>query len=488
MIGLVDMSALKKITKSKIVCTLGPASESPKMIERLAGIGMDCARINFSHGDDEARVDLFHRIRETDPRLSILCDIQGPKIRIGRVKENGVVLRAGSEIRMTTEDVLGDESRISVMYDRLPDEVEKGDLIYVNDGLVCLVVREVKDREILCSIRTGGHISTRKGVNLPSTDISLKVPTGKDVQDLKRIARLDPEYVAVSFVGDAGDVIKVRSILSDLGNDDIQLISKIERPMAVRNFRSILSVSDGLMVARGDLGVEIPPEEVPNVQKKMIRECNVAGKPVIVATQMLESMVHSPVPTRAEVSDVFNAIEDGADAVMLSAETASGSYPAEAVEFMERIISRSEEEMPYRDPDDYDSSEGKISELMGHLVSSACKQLAGAGHEGGKIICLTHSGYTARMISKYRPRLPILGVTNSRRAAREMRVLWGVEPVWLPEPDDGEARDRMRDAVRACIEHDLVDRGEKVMIAGNVFNVPERTNMISIATAGELVG
>ena len=476
------------LTKSKILCTLGPASDSPEMIEKLAATGMDCARINFSHGTDEYKSDLFRRIRETDDTIAILCDIQGPKIRIGMIQEGGVNLSTGNTLIMTSEEIVGDDRRISVLYRELPREAEKGDLIYINDGIVCVRVDGINGSEMECKILSGGNISSRKGVNLPSTEISLTVPTPKDTHDLELIAKLDPEFVAVSFVGNAGDVVKIRKMLSDFGNDTIKLISKIERPVALDNFDSILEVSDGIMVARGDLGVEIPPEEVLPAQKEMIRKCNIAGKPIIVATQMLESMVKSPVPTRAEVSDVFNAIEDGADAVMLSAETASGNFPVEAVTIMEKVIRRSESLMPLRDPDEFDSDKESITEIIGHLVYSACKEFADMGYSEGRIICLTQSSHTAKMISKYRPFLPILGITSNLRVAREMRLVWGVEPVVMEEMAESKRTlVRIKRALDVCLRNDYIEKRDKLIITGNLYNLPLRTNMVSIVTAEDVL-
>ncbi len=482
------MTARKSITKSKIVCTLGPVSNTAEKIMELSDIGMDCTRINFSHGTREDKIELFNRIRDTDDSLAILCDIQGPKIRIGLVKEGGVVLYPGEKIVVTTEEVVGDENRITIMYSKLPEEITVGELIYINDGIVCLKVDEINGIEMICTIISGGTISSRKGVNLPSTDISLKVPTDKDVEDLKLIAELDPEYIAVSFVGTAEDVSKIRNILKENGNDRIKLISKIERPVALENFDSILKASDGIMVARGDLGVEIPPQEVIPAQKQIIRKCNIEGKPVIVATQMLESMVQNPIATRAEVSDVYNAIMDGADAVMLSAETASGKFPAEAVTIMEKIIKMSESMIPFRDPDKFDSDHETTSEIIGHLVSSACKEFRDINYTKGRIVCLTQGGYSARMISKYRPSIPILGISCSTRTAREMRLMWGLEPLLVPEFDTKSAvMSRIKTAVKVCHQQGFLDKNENIIVSGNMSDLAAHTNMVAIFNTDELL-
>jgi pyruvate kinase len=478
----------KNITKSKIICTLGPATSTAEEIRDLAELGMDCARINFSHGTMKDKAELFRTIRHELPELSILCDIQGPKIRIGRVKEGGVVLKRANKLIVTTDDVEGTEEKITISYPKLPEEITPDELIYINDGIVCLKAESIHGTEIVCSILSGGFISTRKGVNLPNTEISLKVPTEKDLDDLKLIAELNPEFVAISFVGNADDVKVVREILTRHGNDKIRLISKIERPVAVKNITEILEASDGIMVARGDLGVELPPEQVLPVQKDMIRKANIAGKPIIVATQMLESMIKAPVPTRAEVSDVFNAIEDGADAVMLSAETASGDYPREAVTIMEKVIKSSEALIPDRNPDDYDSENETIAEVIGHLVYSACVEFNDMGYTSGKIICITQTGHSARMISKYRPNLSIIGVTPEVRTARELKLQWGVEPLLLPKMNDiDKTRDKIKVAVNTCLKEGFITKSENLIIAGNFFDLPHKTNMVSIFSVEDVL-
>jgi pyruvate kinase len=483
-----NMASLKSITKSKIVCTLGPTTNTAKQILDLAKIGMDCTRINFSHGTEQDKIDLFNLVRKTDDKLAILCDIQGPKIRIGTIIEGGVTLRSGDNLTVTTENIVGNSQRLSITYPGLESEIKAGELIYINDGIVCLKVQSIQGRDIECKILAGGNISSRKGVNLPSSELSQKVPTDKDIIDLKLIAKLNPEYVAVSFVCDANDVNVVRKILSENGNDHIKLISKIERPMALDNFDSILAASDGIMVARGDLGVEIPPQEVVPAQKEIIRKCNIEGKPVIVATQMLESMVNAPVPTRAEVSDVFNAIADGADAVMLSAETASGKYPNEAVTVMENIIKTSEAMMKDRDPDEFDSDHETTTEIIGHLVYAACKEFKDINYQKGKVLCITKSGHSAQMISKYRPSLPILGASSDIKAVREMRLLWGVEPILIPEMKNAKnTTDKIKMVVQACSEDNYLEEDEKIIVTGNFLNLATQNNMVSIFTTSELL-
>ena len=475
------------ITQSKIICTMGPSCHTSEQIRRLADLGMDCTRINFSHGTHDEKVRIFENVREADDRLAILCDIQGPKIRIGKVEGDGVLLKQGRTITVTTEPVEGTKEIISISYEKLPQEAKPGDLIFINDGLVCLEITEINGNRLECKVLTGGFISTKKGVNLPSTQISLSVPTEKDVEDLKLIAKLNPEYIAVSFVNDANDIKKIKQILKDAGNSNIKLIAKIERPFALDNFDEILAESDGVMIARGDLGVEIAAEDVQPVQKKLIRKCNIAGKPVIVATQMLESMTHAPTPTRAEVSDVYNAINDGADAVMLSAETASGKYPEKTVAMMERIIRSAETHMSHANPDELDGPTRSRSGLIGHLIFSACKDLS--KDSTGHIICLTKSGYSARMISKYRPYFGIFGITDTKKASREMRMTWGVEPFVLPELETLTSNiDRIRLAVKECYERDFIGMNDKVLVTGNnFFNFEQETNMLCLFDVKEIL-
>ena len=475
-------------TQSKILCTLGPASSSLEMIRNLRNAGMDCVRINFSHGTKDDKQGLVDRIKEADPTLAILCDIQGPKLRIGEVGEGGVILERGNRLVLTTDEVMGNEERVSISYKELPNEVQVGELIFINDGIICLEVFEVQGSEIRCEILTGGAISSRKGMNLPSTKIALKVPTPKDVEDLKLIAELNPAYVAASFVGEASDVNTIRHILQSHGNFTTRIIAKIERPVAVDNFNKIIQVADGIMVARGDLGVELKPEEVPFVQKEMIKQCNWLGKPVIVATQMLESMIKAPVPTRAEVSDVYNAIGDGADCVMLSAETASGDHPIEAVKVMRRIIHNSEAHLPLRNPDFYNAHSHAMPEVLGHLVHDACLQLKSQGYGQGKILCLTKSGFTARMISKYRPSMPIIAVTHEERSFLEMSILWGVRPLLLVGLEKlGRTRERIHAVVEECLRLGWLDEKETVIMVGDFFDLGRSANQISLFQPQELL-
>jgi pyruvate kinase len=428
------MVSLKKIRKSKIVCTLGPATNSKEMLEKLIEAGMNVARLNFSHGTHEQHAELYNLIRETSAEVAILCDIQGPKIRIGIV-DPPVTLIPGNKINISVnQDVNGSQDLISISHKGFLNDIVKGDFVYINDGLVKLVVQKINKKEgyAECEVILGGLISSRKGVNIPTGNLSTMNPTQKDVKDLKFIAKLNPEYVAASFVANGDEVKEVRRILVNEGSPNIRIVSKIERPIALENFDEILDASDAIMVARGDLGVEIPFEELPLRQKEIILKSNIDSKPVIVATQMLESMITQARPTRAEVSDVYNAIFDRSDAVMLSAETSVGKYPVRTVQVMSDIVTNAEKHIPHLDPDQLDSPEQETYETVGHGVYSLSNEFNQLNYRG-KIICFTRGGKSARMISKYRPPLSIIALTNNLKAARQMNLVWGVAPVYMQE-------------------------------------------------------
>ncbi|MHA1819224.1 MAG: pyruvate kinase [Promethearchaeota archaeon] len=430
------MVSLKKIKKSKIVCTIGPACDSEDMLKKLINAGMNVARLNFSHNTQEYHAKIYNLIRKIDNHVAILCDIQGPKIRIGKLKSPQRLI-PGNDIKIIVDapdDFLGDDKVISISHRGFLNDVEKGDFVYINDGLIKLRVEEINKDEkyALCKVLLGGMISDRKGVNIPKGHLSTKNPTEKDIKDLKFIAKLNPEYVAASFVANADEVELVRRILENEGSPDIKIISKIERPIALENFDEILEASDGIMVARGDLGVEIPLEELPLKQKEIILKSNRLGKPVIVATQMLESMISQPRPTRAEVSDVFNAIFDRADAVMLSGETSVGKYPVETVSIMNTIVMNAERHIPPMDPNKLDSVMQETYETIGHGVYTLSEEFLELNYRG-KIVCFTKGGKSARMISKYRPPLPILSVTDNITTARQLQLIWGVEPLFIED-------------------------------------------------------
>lgn len=392
--------------------------------------GMNVARLNMAHGDlDEQRariVKVRQAAAELDAPVSILVDIKGPEVRIGKLKEGSYMLKEGDTLTLTTETIEGDANRISVNYPGLAGDLQQGNTVLIDDGLIELKVELVEGTEIRCRIVNGGVVKPRKGVNLPGVRTSLPGVTERDVEHIRFAVEEDLDIVAMSFVRRAEDVLEVRELLESQGAGHVQIISKIENEEGVDALDAILEASDGLMVARGDLGVEIPVEDVPIIQKQMIRKCNQAGKPVITATHMLDSMQTNPRPTRAESSDVANAVLDGSDCIMLSGETAAGKYPVEAVRTMAQIAERTEAILPYREQFMRRMAEVKpsITEVISQSVVGASLEL-----EAKAILAPTESGFTARMISKYRPRTPIVAIAPNERILRRLSMVWGVTPV-----------------------------------------------------------
>jgi len=465
---------LKTLVKTKIVCTLGPASSSDEKLEEMIRAGMDCVRLNFSHGTAEEHKALFNRVKalseKFDNQLAIMCDIQGPKIRTGRMVEP-FNIKPGDKIDVTPAEVVGTPQCIQIKYETMLDDLNAGDFIFINDGIIKLRVLSKNASALQCVCESGGMISDKKGCNIPSGNISLNVVTPKDERDLKIIAELNPEYVASSFIGTAEDVKKVRRFLTEYGNSDIKIISKIERPIALTNIDSIIEASDAIMVARGDLGVEIDTWDVPGAQKLLCKKANAAGKPVIVATQMLESMISASRPTRAEANDVYNAVLDGADAVMLSGETSVGSYPVEAIQVMDQIVAKAEQNMPPRTADDFKSSKFALTESISLASFHIAVNYENCNYTG-KIIAIVDppSGYVARMVSKFRPNLDIIGMTGDIRTARELNILWGVRSVYVPELDQASMEERNVAAIKKALELKLLTREDHVLcVARSVY-------------------
>ncbi|WP_409345303.1 pyruvate kinase [Paenibacillus sp. MBLB4367] len=473
--------------KAKIVCTIGPSSESPDMLKKLINAGMNVARLNFSHGDFEEHGRRIQNIRQASGEhgktVAILLDTKGPEIRTGKLKEEPIELVQDEHIVLTTEELLGDKNRISVSYKELPKDVHVGSTILIDDGLIGLSVIEVRGTEIECRIINGGPIKSRKGVNVPGVKISLPGITEKDANDIVFGIEQGVDFIAASFVRKASDVLEIRELLEKHNAKHIQIISKIENQEGVDNLDEILEVSDGLMVARGDLGVEIPAEEVPLVQKKMIRKCNYAGKPIITATQMLDSMQRNPRPTRAEASDVANAIFDGTDAIMLSGETAAGKYPVESVETMARIAERAESALEYREIFIKQSKEQQtsVTEAISQSVANSALDL-----DAKAIITPTESGYTARMVSKYRPKAPIIAVTPNEQVMRRLCLSWGVIPI---RGEEAKTTDELFElAVDTSMKHDLIKLGELVVItAGVPVGRSGSTNLIKVHQIGQMI-
>jgi pyruvate kinase len=442
---------------------------------------MDVARLNFSHGDQAWHRAVYERIRRLGDGVAIMGDLQGPKLRIGRMhKDRTVTLERSATFVLTSRPVEGTAQMVSVDYAPLPREVKAGDRLYLNDGLIALQVEEIRNEtDIVCRVLTGGPLSSRKGINAPRVQLSTHVPTEKDLLDIRLAAELGFDFLAISFVSTPEDVQRVRHILHEFGAD-ILLLSKIERWVALDNLDGILEASDGVMVARGDLAVEIPPEEVPWHQKDIIRRCNQMGRPVICATQMLESMCNSPIPTRAEVSDVFNAIVDGADAVMLSAESAVGAYPVETVRMMARISRHAEAVVPRRDVATFHTEEPAYSESIGHGISTMVEHFARRGDRMAAILAITRSGYSARMIAKYRPGVPIIAVTNDCRVARQLALSHGITPM-IVEADLADPPAVTRTAILQALHQQLLDQDDHVLTVSAASWAPRRhTNFLGL--------
>lgn len=469
-------------TKSKIVCTIGPASSSKDVLEKMVEAGMDVARLNMSHEDHETARKTFDTIRSIDDTLPILFDLQGPKIRLGELK-SPVDLITGSELILSTEEFVGDENRVSVSYEELPKDVKKGDVIAVNDGIVRLKVKEVQKTEVVTEVTHGGPISSRKGVNVPGIKLSSEVPTEEDLKDLDLAARLEPDFIALSFVTSCDDVRRLREVITSNGPADAWIISKIEHGLAIKNFDEILKESDGVMVARGDLGIEVPIEDVPILQRELIRKTNIWAKPVIVATHMLESMTEELIPTRAEVSDVSNAITERADAVMLSGETAVGKYPVEAVQMMERIIKRTEQTIGRIDPWDITSPRKMIVEIIGNMTYNAVTLIP---DKIDGIISATRTGYTARWISKFRPPTHIFAVTPDERVSRRLRMLWGVHPI-RHEQELESVDDIVRESAKMLYDQGFVSKDKDIVFTSGVRMMPGRTNVTGLFHVRDLV-
>ena len=473
--------------KTKIVCTIGPASESLETIKKLIEAGMNVARLNFSHGDYEEhgrRIQLIRQAsRELNKTVAILLDTKGPEIRLGTLKEEPIDLIQGEYITLTTEDIIGDRHRIPVTYKNLPNDISVGATILIDDGLIGLTVVDIQGTEIKCRINNSGPIRSKKGVNVPGADISLPGMTEKDARDIEFGISQGIDFIAASYVRRPSDVLEIRELLERHNASDIQIISKIENQQGVDNVDEILDVSDGLMVARGDLGVEIPAEEVPLVQKRLIEKCNRAGKPVITATQMLDSMQRNPRPTRAEASDVANAIFDGTDAIMLSGETAAGKYPVESVLTMSRIAERAESALNHREIYSKQVSAQKMSvtEAVCQAVSIAALEL-----DARAIVTPTESGFTARMVSKYRPKSPIIAITPDEKVARRLTLVWGVLPINSRMPDTTDKL--IETAVQEAMNTGLVRLGDTIVItAGVPVGLTGSTNLIKIHNVGELI-
>jgi len=473
------MSSTKK---TKIVCTIGPATESQEMLEKLLKAGMNVMRLNFSHGDfaeHGVRVkNLREAKKETGLEAAILQDLSGPKIRLGEFSTERVELIAGETITITTEKMVGNEKRVSINYPNFPKEVKVGDKVMVDDGKKQFEIMSVEGEEVVCKILVGGETKGRRGVNLPDSELSVSSLTEKDKTDIDFGVEHSVDFVALSFVRKPEDIDELREILREKGSE-ARIIAKVETPQAVRVIDEIIKRADGIMVARGDLAIEIPAEKVPLVQKEIIKKCNDAGKPVITATQMLESMIHVSVPTRAEVSDVANAILDGTDAVMLSEETTLGQFPVEAVKVMTRVAKEIEENYPEREV--VHSPERGKSDTTDSITSSVVRTAHDVGAKA--IIALSHSGFTARMISRHKPTVPVFSLSSNEKTVNQMCLSFGCVPLLI---NDWKSVPECFEIVRQiCLDKKIAKLGDRVLIAAGAQtdkNNIKETNMILVET------
>ena len=471
--------------RTKIVCTLGPSTEKEEVLRQLMLEGMAVARMNFSHGTHEeqkARLDKVKKIREElGLPVAALLDTKGPEIRIGDVEGGKLELKAGQMFTLTTEEMLGTAEKVMITYKELYKDVCPGDSILIDDGLIGMEVEAIEGKDIICRVKNGGFISNHKGVNVPGVELKMPFVSQKDYEDIVFAAEQGFDYIAASFTRTAEDILEIRKILHDKNGEGINIIAKIENMQGVENCGAILRVADGIMIARGDMGVEIPLEEVPIIQKKLIRLAIRMGKPVITATQMLDSMMKNPRPTRAETSDVSNAIYQGTSAIMLSGETAAGAYPVEAVKTMARIAERTEKDIDYTTefkPRRLATERPDVTNAISHATCTTAMDLKAAA-----IVAVTKSGKTVGRISKYRPSCQIIGCATEMRVCRQLNLFWGVIPIQMDEEDTAD--ELFDHAVEAAEKKGLIQRGELAVItAGVPLGLSGTTNMIKVHVAG----
>ncbi len=473
--------------KTKIVCTLGPATNDVEIMKQLIQNGMDAARINFSHGTYETHAETIAKLKQAREELNapipLILDTKGPEIRVKTFKEDKVRLEEDATFTLTTREVEGDVNIVSVTYADLPKDVHRGSRILIDDGLIELKVEDITETDVVCKVVNGGVVKSRKGVNLPGVEVNLPSLMEKDIEDLKFGVENGFDIVAASFIRSAEDVLKIRRVLEENGGGQMHIISKIENQQGVENIDKILEASDGIMVARGDLGVEIPPEEVPLVQKILIAKANRIGKPVITATQMLESMVHSPRPTRAEANDVANAIFDGSDAIMLSGETAAGAYPLEAAATMARIALKAESAVDYAAKLANTTEPARVN-ITNAISMAACATAAEL--KTAAITTVTKSGFTARMISRYRPACPLIASTSDETVWRQMNLIWGCKPMlYTGELPRGGVFDT---ALEIAVKSGLLKNGDTVVSAlGMPLGFSGATNTLRVDIVGDVL-
>ena len=471
------------LKKTKIVCTIGPASRDADTMREMLEAGMNVARLNFSHGTHEEHrktIETFRRVRdEQDRPAAILLDTKGPEIRLGDFENGSEILEEGDEFTLTSEKCPGTKERVSTTYKALPSQVSLGTSILIDDGRVRLRVAGTTEDEVRCIVVNGGKVSNRKGVNIPNQSLDLEYISEADRQDILFGIEMDVDYVAASFVRSGADVKVLRSLLNENGGDRIKIISKIENTEGIENFKEILALSDGIMIARGDMGVEVDFEKLPGIQKKFIKECCKAGKTVITATQMLESMTHSPAPTRAEITDVANAVFDGTSAVMLSGESAAGDYPVETVKAMAKIVSQAEEDAEEVNQYKFlevETNDRDVSNAMGHAACTTAHDI-----KASAIVAITTSGYTAEMMAKYKPVEPIIAATPDSKTYHHQALTRGVYPVLTQRSSNWN--DLMEKAIEGAERMKFVKKGDCIVLsAGMPLQVPGTTNLIRVKT------
>ena len=473
--------------KTKIVATIGPATSELEIMKKLIKAGINTARINFSHGTHESHAEIVSKLKmareELTAPIALMLDTKGPEIRTKGFEAGSVTLKAGNKFILTTDDVLGDINKASVTYPDFVKDISVGSKILLDDGLIELKVTAIDGTNVETTIKNDGELGSNKGINLPDTKVNLPSLTEKDIEDIKFGIAMGFDLIAASFVRSAKDVLEIRSILEENEGSHIQIIAKIENREGVENLEEILEVSDGVMVARGDLGVEIPPEEVPLIQKKIIKQCNAIGKPVITATQMLESMTDNPRPTRAEANDVANAIFDGTDAVMLSGETAKGSYPVEAVRMMDRIAIKTEGGFDYSAALTERYSQNVVN-VTNSVTYAACTTAASLN--AACIVAVSRSGFTAKMVAKYRPNSTILVATSSEINWRQMNLVWGCQPVMIAQYNHDD--DLYEASSKCAMQSGLANNGDIIVIvAGVPVGITGTTNLIKAHIVGNVL-
>ena len=473
--------------KTKIVCTIGPSSDSYEVLKALINEGMNVARLNFSHGthpEHKKRIDTIKKLRDDlDEPIAIMLDTKGPEIRIKTFKDGMIRIEQGQDFTLTSEDVEGDETKVSVTYKDIAKDLKADDRVLIDDGLVEFTVISVDENNVYMKAVNSGELSDRKGVNLPSVKVNLPTLTEKDIEDLIFGIENDVDFIAASFIRSAKDVLEIRKILESNGGDDIKIISKIENLEGVQNIDEIIDVSDGIMVARGDMGVELDEEDIPLVQKDIIRKCNLKGKFVITATQMLDSMIRNPRPTRAEVTDVANAILDGSSAIMLSGETAAGNYPVKSCEMMRKIAVKIEDSLDYKILVDSTNDEHEIN--ITNSIAKATREAA-LDLDAKVIIAATTSGLTARNISKFKPKSPIIAATTNEKVRRQLAIEWGVYPIRATLASSID--DLFYESINILKNIKFVKEGELVILtAGMPLGKAGSTNIMMVKTVGKLL-